>query len=356
MKKIFLILSILISGFTFSQVKIGLDGGMHSTGAYPTTYSNENFGGLWSVKTIAQRNAIPSNFRDTGMLVYVKDELKYYSLKNGKSNSDWVELSLNGKVIAAYGLINVNDSTLKADTLYIPSLERLMKVADSLGVIIAAKPSFGDVRDIVHDTANVLVRIADSASMLTPYLRKVDTAEFVKKTRTLTIGKNGSATDLSDDRVFLDSVPNINTTNATNITSGTLSDARLSSNVPKMVSNVLPAVDGSLLTNLNPASIATVIQTITATATINNSTTTLLVNPATVVSSLSITFCAAPYQTQIIRIVFGGTITSGNQVVTTLSILPNSGQSVVRKFPSVEAFAGDFLAFQYINTNWYQIN
>ena len=140
------------------------------------------------------------------------------------------------------------------------------------------------------------------------------------------------------------------------LTSGTLADARLSSNVPKMVSNVLPAVDGSLLTNLNPASIATVIQTITATATINNSTTTLLVNPATVVSSLSITFCAAPYQTQIIRIVFGGTITSGNQVVTTLSILPNSGQSVVRVFPSVEAFAGDFLAFQYINTNWYQIN
>ena len=143
---------------------------------------------------------------------------------------------------------------------------------------------------------------------------------------------------------------------ATILTSGTLDDARLSSNVPKMVSNVLPAVDGSLLTNLNPASIATVIQTITATATINNSTTTLLVNPATVVSSLSITFCAAPYQTQIIRIVFGGTITSGNQVVTTLSILPNSGQSVVRVFPSVEAFAGDFLAFQYINTNWYQIN
>ena len=140
------------------------------------------------------------------------------------------------------------------------------------------------------------------------------------------------------------------------LSSGTLDDARLSSNVPKMVSNVLPAVDGSLLTNLNPASIATVIQTITATATINNSTTTLLVNPATVVSSLSITFCAAPYQTQIIRIVFGGTITSGNQVVTTLSILPNSGQSVVRVFPSVEAFAGDFLAFQYINTNWYQIN
>lgn len=167
---------------------------------------------------------------------------------------------------------------------------------------------------------------------------------------------SGYTTDLSSSYTSRSFVDRNYVNNASNISSGTLADARLSSNVPKMVSNVLPAVDGSLLTNLNPASIATVIQTITATATINNSTTTLLVNPATVVSSLSITFCAAPYQTQIIRIVFGGTITSGNQVVTTLSILPNSGQSVVRVFPSVEAFAGDFLAFQYINTNWYQIN
>lgn len=242
-----------------------------------------------------------------GAIVFRNADSLYY----GYNGVRWVLLGGTGKVYADYGLINVNDSTLKADSLQLTTLAKSYKIVDSLdklylkltggivtgtvdiqqplslgegGIsrgrlnffnedngntgslysipytsnrewllpdydgtlttedslrsktdsllnIINGRATFGDVRDIVHDTANVLVRIADSAAMLNPYLRKVDTAEFVKKTRTLTIGKNGSATDLSDDRVFLDSVPNINTTNATNITSGTLDDARLSSNV-----------------------------------------------------------------------------------------------------------------------------
>ena len=278
--------------------------------------------------------------------------------------------SMKAKDLIRDDTLSVHNTRTLANQNAINSLDALVVKLGGAQTITGVKTfNAGTLKIRGYDAANTAVlkyaEGADEGTITFPtagggksvaYQDWVTSRNYIPQTRTLTIGQGGSATDLSADRTFLSNVPNVDATNASNITSGTLSDARLSSNVPKMVSNVLPAVDGSLLTNLNPASIATVIQTITATATINNSTTTLLVNPATVVSSLSITFCAAPYQTQIIRIVFGGTITSGNQVVTTLSILPNSGQSVVRVFPSVEAFAGDFLAFQYINTNWYQIN
>jgi len=251
------------------------------------------------------------------------------------SNVDLLLPSSSGKLALTTDIAPVDTTVVK--TVVSARNDSLVLTA-----AINSKPNFGDVRDIVRDS--LLIPKDTLLAHNTRILANTNAANTNAANINLKVNIADTASMLAGYRV------------ASILTSGTLADARLSSNVPKMVSNVLPAVDGSLLTNLNPASIATVIQTITATATINNSTTTLLVNPATVVSSLSITFCAAPYQTQIIRIVFGGTITSGNQVVTTLSILPNSGQSVVRVFPSVEAFAGDFLAFQYINTNWYQIN
>lgn len=100
---------------------------------------------------------IPIGIRSKGLIVNVNKELWWY--KDSVLDNSLVPLALGGggsggtgKVYADYGLINVNDSTLRVDTLYISSLERLMKVADSLGVIIAAKPSFGDVRDVVNDS------------------------------------------------------------------------------------------------------------------------------------------------------------------------------------------------------------
>ena len=330
---------------------------------------------------------------------------KSLAVKNGNlyiaNGNYWTEISGGiSKTHADYGLQNVNDSTLKVDSSLIATREGLYKVSDSISNKFNNYLPLTGGNITGNVTANSFIKSGGTASQFLKADGSVDTTAYAtltslsataplsynnstgvfsltsgyiiptttqetdwntaftnRITSLTTTGASGAATLISNTlNIPQYTLSGLGGDNASNITSGTLSDSRLSSNVPKMVSNVLPAVDGSLLTNLNPASIATVIQTITATATINNSTTTLLVNPATVVSSLSITFCAAPYQNQIIRIVFGGTITSGNQVVTTLSILPNSGQSVVRKFPSVEAFAGDFLAFQYINTNWYQIN
>ncbi len=79
------------------------------------------------------------------------------------------------------------------------------------------------------------------------------------------ISNTSNPHSVTKTQVGLDNVPNVDTTNASNISSGTLSDSRLSANVTtqgntfntanKLVqldaSAKLPAVDGSNLTNLN---------------------------------------------------------------------------------------------------------
>jgi len=394
----------------FAQGKFDVQGDLAPTGAYGIVKARNLKGGyLGSVHDTVARNLIPITYRDSNTLVFTRVDSTMWILKGGLTNDYWSVLSTGGSGLdttkvpytgANQPLIStfyIQGSSLRSDTMRAASSSgfRMYSSGGSeIGVFGAGSTNFGNyvgkqsyrtningslsgndfttqgsvdsalaykaTVDALEDTAaNLRSKIsADSAFIAAINARQDDTLA-AHNTRIIdnVNAINSNAANIALKVNIADTLPMLAGYKVASIlTSGTLDDARLSSNVPKMVSNVLPAVDGSLLTNLNPASIATVIQTITATATINNSTTTLLVNPATVVSSLSITFCAAPYQTQIIRIVFGGTITSGNQVVTTLSILPNSGQSVVRVFPSVEAFAGDFLAFQYINTNWYQIN
>lgn len=85
-----------------------------------------------------------------------------------------------------------------------------------------------------------------------------------KNTATAHISRTDNPHGVTKAQVGLDNVPNINTTNADNITSGTLADARLSSNVTQQgntfnVANKLvrldslgrlPAIDGSQLTGL----------------------------------------------------------------------------------------------------------
>jgi len=92
-------------------------------------------------------------------------------------------------------------------------------------------------------------------------------AQITANLSTLTshISNTSNPHSVTKAQVGLSDVPNVDTTNASNITSGTLADARLTSAVTKQgntfngayqlvqldASAKLPAVDGSNLTNLN---------------------------------------------------------------------------------------------------------
>lgn len=58
---------------------------------YPTHSANTGKGGYRSVADEAARNAIPTERREHGMIVYVQDVNKKYILEAGLTNSDWKE-------------------------------------------------------------------------------------------------------------------------------------------------------------------------------------------------------------------------------------------------------------------------
>lgn len=62
-----------------------------STDTYAVTDEQYNRGGYRSVASIAERDAITVARRKVGMLVYVIDTDQYFTLKNGITNSGWVE-------------------------------------------------------------------------------------------------------------------------------------------------------------------------------------------------------------------------------------------------------------------------
>jgi len=60
-----------------------------SADTFPVTNPTFGLGGLRNVGSTADRDAIPADRREQGMLVFVENELKYYSLSGGTGNSNW---------------------------------------------------------------------------------------------------------------------------------------------------------------------------------------------------------------------------------------------------------------------------
>ncbi len=91
--------------------------------------------------------------------------------------------------------------------------------------------------------------------------------------------------------------------------------------------------------------------------TLNNATTWLVVNPASVLSALSVTMPATPTDAQRIEISFGGTLSTG-EVVTTLTLAANTGQAILESSTPTTVAAGETIAYRYNSSNlkWYRIN
>jgi hypothetical protein len=88
---------------------------------------------------------------------------------------------------------------------------------------------------------------------------------------------------------------------------------------------------------------------------INNTTTWLVINPASLTDSISIQLPAVPTDGQKIEIVFGGQVTTG-AVLNKLTILPNSSQAILGSSFFTNVVVGDRITFQYnsTNSNWYR--
>lgn len=92
--------------------------------------------------------------------------------------------------------------------------------------------------------------------------------------------------------------------------------------------------------------------------TIADSTTWLIINPASVSAAMTITMPANPPDKQTIQISFGGTVTSGNTVVTALTLSPNTGHTIIQASTPSTVSSGETITYKYniSNTSFYRIN
>lgn len=119
------------------------------------------------------------------------------------------------------------------------------------------------------------------------------------------------------------------------------------------------ATRGWARANLTPFSNSDQTLTSGTTVTISNGVTRLFVDPASALANLSITFPSAPYDGQVIKIFFGGTIQSSASDVVTGGISSwSTPGSLVPVLPvsSTPIKAGTVLVFEYRAgiTTWYQ--
>lgn len=93
-----------------------------------------------------------------------------------------------------------------------------------------------------------------------------------------------------------------------------------------------------------------------ASAGVNNNINTLLVDPPALLATLSITLPSTPTNGQLVNVSFGGTIINGT-VVTALTILPNTGQSILQATTPTSMEAGETIAYRYNSSNskWYRL-
>lgn len=95
--------------------------------------------------------------------------------------------------------------------------------------------------------------------------------------------------------------------------------------------------------------------TSTGSVSINDNVSGLVYNPASVNATATITLPATSGGTgSNITIVFGGTITSTNPVVTALTIAPGSGNTIVDSNAPTTAVAGDSFSYHKIGNYWYR--
>jgi hypothetical protein len=89
---------------------------------------------------------------------------------------------------------------------------------------------------------------------------------------------------------------------------------------------------------------------------VDDSVNTIMTDPSSVISSFTYTLPPNPINNEVVEFFFGGTVTPGNVVVTTLSILPGSGTTINQYLTPNTAKSGDNIIYKFnkINNTWYR--
>lgn len=99
-------------------------------------------------------------------------------------------------------------------------------------------------------------------------------------------------------------------------------------------------------------------QTVTTgtSSTINNTQTNWLLNLSSLAATFTVTLPSAPVDGQLEKLFFGGTISGGVAVVTSLTVSANSGQTITQSAAPTTAVGGNCYIYQYNKalTTWYR--
>jgi hypothetical protein len=90
--------------------------------------------------------------------------------------------------------------------------------------------------------------------------------------------------------------------------------------------------------------------------TIPNQSVRNYINPPAVMPSLTITLPAAPIDGDVVKLLFGGTVTANNPVVTTLSVVANAGHTLYGGFSLTSAKGGEMAQYVFNSTtnSWFR--
>jgi len=110
-------------------------------------------------------------------------------------------------------------------------------------------------------------------------------------------------------------------------------------------------------TTYNLQTYSPVIQQVTTgtSATLADSTTMFVINPASVIASYTATLPATPFNGKVVTFSFGGTITAtATTVITNLTIVANTGHTIVGTGAIGTVTTDDHITCVFYNSKWYQ--
>lgn len=213
----------------------------------------------------------------------------------------------------------------------------------------------------VYAAIGLKLNISDTTGMLTPYVRRTELQDSTNDIRTDLNGKQ-PAGDYATNTQVNQVQSNLDTTR--NGIRGDL-NGKISNITGLVTAGTNVTITGSgtsgspYVVNASGGSTSDSIQNHISgtTVTVGNAVNVIYINPASTLATLTITLPATPHTSNVIEIYFGGTMTSG-EVVTAITISPNTGQTLLQAGTLSSIEAGEHISYRWNNSlsKWFRKN